>query len=103
MNSVIIIQTLSPQVTIELLQVSFISLSQIFSHVGLVTKRSAQVELVVKNPSANSDDVRDADLIPRSGRYPGGGRGSPLQYSCREKPMDREAWWATFHVAMSQT
>ena len=103
MNSVIIIQTLSPQVTIELLQVSFISLSQIFSHVGLVTNRSAQVELVVKNPSANSDDERDADLIPRSGRYPGGGRGSPLQYSCLEKPMDREAWWATFHVAMSQT
>ena len=98
------IQTLSPQVTIELLQVSFISLSQIFSHVGLVTKRATQVELVVKNPSANSDDIRDAGLIPRSGRYPGGGRGNPLQYSCLEKPMDREAWWATFQwVAMSQT
>ena len=25
-------------------------------------------------------------LIPRSGRYPGGGHGSPLQYSCLENP-----------------
>ena len=23
------------------------------------------------------------------------GNGSPLQYSCRENPMDRGAWWAT--------
>ena len=26
-----------------------------------------------------------------------GGNGNPLQYSCLEKPMDREAWWATVH------
>ena len=37
--------------------------------------------LVVKNPSANEGDVRDADLIPGSGRSPGGGHGNPLQYS----------------------
>ena len=30
-------------------------------------------------------------------RSPGGGRGNPLQYSCLENPMDREAWWATVH------
>ena len=23
-----------------------------------------------------------------------GGHGNPLQYSCLENPMDREAWWA---------
>ena len=23
--------------------------------------------------------------------------GSPLQYSCRDNPMDREAWWVTVH------
>ena len=23
--------------------------------------------------------------------------GNPLQYSCLENPMDREAWWATVH------
>ena len=32
-----------------------------------------------------------------SGRYPGEGNGNPLQYSCLENPMDREAWWATVH------
>ena len=28
------------------------------------------------------------DLIPGSGRSPGGGHGKPLQYSCLENPMD---------------
>ena len=28
---------------------------------------------------------------------PGGGSGNPLQCSCLENPMDREAWWATVH------
>ena len=27
----------------------------------------------------------------------GEGNGNPLQYSCLENPMDREAWWATVH------
>ena len=36
-------------------------------------------------------------LIPESGRSPGGGLGNPLQYSCLENPMDREAWWATVY------
>ena len=36
---------------------------------------------VVKNPPANAGDVKDAGLIPGSGRSPGGGRGNPLQYS----------------------
>ena len=26
---------------------------------------------------------------------PGEGCGKPLQYSCLQNPMDREAWWAT--------
>ena len=29
------------------------------------------------------------------GRFPGGGHGNPLQYSCLENPMGRETWWAT--------
>ena len=29
------------------------------------------------------------------GRSPGEGNGNPLQYSCLENPMDREAWRAT--------
>ena len=35
--------------------------------------------------------------VPRSGRSPGGGNSSPLQYSCLENTMDRGAWWATIH------
>ena len=46
----------------------------------------------------------DVSLIPGSGRFPAGGHGNPLQYSCLENPMDRGAWWATVHsVTMSQT
>ena len=52
---------------------------------------------LVKNPLANAGDVRDMGLIPRLGRSPGGGHGSPLQYSCLENPMDRGSWQATVH------
>ena len=46
---------------------------------------------MVKNPTTNAGDVRNVDLIPESGIYPGGGYGNPLQYSCLENPMDRGA------------
>ena len=60
--------------------------------------------IVIKNPPVDAGDTRDAGSIPESGRSPGGGRGSPLQYSCLENPMDRGAWRATVHgVAESQT
>ena len=66
--------------------------------------RASQMALVVKNPSANAEDIEDVGSIPESGRSPGGGHGNPLQYSCRENPMDRGAWWATVHrVAQSWT
>ena len=45
---------------------------------------------MLKNPSANAEDIRDAGSIPGSGRYPGGGNGNPLQYSCLEKPWTEE-------------
>ena len=53
--------------------------------------------LAVKNLPAEAGDARDAGLIPRSGRSPGGGHGNPLQYSCLEDPMDRRAGQATVH------
>ena len=64
-----------------------------------------QMVLVVKNLLPNAGDARDAGLIPRSRRSPGGGHGNPLQYSCLENtPMDRGAWRAMVHrVAKSQT
>ena len=46
---------------------------------------------VVKNPPANARDTRDVGSIPGSGRPPGVGNGNPLQSSCLEIPMDREA------------
>ena len=55
---------------------------------------ASQVALVVKNLSANAGDIRDSGLIPELGRSPAGGNGNPLQYSCRENPVDRGAWWA---------
>ena len=55
-------------------------------------KATSQVALVVKNLPAYAGDIRDAGLIPRSDRSPKGGKGNPLQYSCLENPMDREAW-----------
>ena len=35
--------------------------------------------------------------IPELGRSPAAGNGNPLQYSCLENPMDREAWQVTVH------
>ena len=53
--------------------------------------------LVVKNLSANTEDIRDTGSIPGSERSPGGGHGNPLQYSCLENPMDRGARRAMVH------
>ena len=50
-----------------------------------------------KNLTANAGHVRDASSIPGSGRSPGGGHSNPLQYSCLENPMEREAWQAADH------
>ena len=57
----------------------------------------SQVALMRKNPPAKAGDGRGMGLIPGSGRSPGGGRGSPLQDSCLEDPMDRGGWWAAVH------
>ena len=52
---------------------------------------------MVKNPPANAGDIRDSSSVSGSGRFPRGGPGNPLQYSCMENPMDRGTWWATIH------
>ena len=51
---------------------------------------ASQVALVVKDSPANARDIRDAGLIPGSGRSPGGGHGNPLQYSCLKNPWTEE-------------
>ena len=60
----------------------------------LFLKRASQVALVIKNLPANAGDIRD---FAGSGRSPGVGNGSPLQYYCLENSMDRGPWWATVH------
>ena len=40
----------------------------------------------LKNPPAIAGGIRDMGSIPGLGRSPEGGHGSPLQYSCLEKP-----------------
>ena len=51
----------------------------------------------VKNLPTDAGGTGDAGLISGSGRSPGEGNGSPLQYSCPENPMDIGAWWAAVH------
>ena len=52
---------------------------------------------VVKNLPPSAGDTGDVGAIPGSGRSPGGGNSSPVQYSCLENPMERGAWQATIH------
>ena len=46
---------------------------------------------VVKEPPAKAGDT---GFIPGLGRFPGEENGNPLQCSCLENSMDREAWWS---------
>ena len=52
---------------------------------------------MVKNLFAKAGGTGDTGSIPGSGRFPGGGHGNPLQYSCLENPTDRGAWRAVVH------
>ena len=47
-----------------------------------------------KESDCNAGDVGS---VPRSGRSSGEGNGYPLQYSCLENSIDREAWRAIVH------
>ena len=59
--------------------------------------RSSRVALLVKKPPASAGDRRDADLIPGTGRSPGGRHGNPLQCSCLENSVDGGACQAPVH------
>ena len=45
----------------------------------------------------------DLDLISEWGRSPGDGHGYPLQYSCLDNPMEKEAWQAIVDGSQSDT
>ena len=40
-------------------------------------------------------EIEETGLLPESGRSTGVGDSKPLQYSCLENSMDKEAWRAT--------
>ena len=66
---------------------------------GLLSMGSHRVghdwwDLAAVAAAANTGDIRDKGLIPKSGRSPGGRHGNPLQYSRLENPMDRGVWRA---------
>ena len=64
---------------------------------------SLQNYLAVKNAPAVQEMGRHG-FDPWVGRSPGGRNGNPLQYSCPENAMDREAWQATVpRVTKNQT
>ena len=73
------------------------------SLVYVMNFQASQVALVVKTPPANAGDIRDMGSIPGSGRFPGGGNGNPLQYSCLKNPMDRGTWQAIVQRIAKQT
>ena len=79
-----------------------------FSHSGFtrITVKTTSMQLwtsqaaqLVRNLPANAGDKRDVRSIPGLRRSPGVRNGNLLQYSCRENPMDRGAWWASGHGA----
>ena len=49
---------------------------------------------ISKETACNAGDLGS---IPGLGICPGEGSGNPLQHSCLENSMDREAWRATAH------
>ena len=67
-----------------------------YLHVSNCPSLASQVALLIKNPPANVEDVRDTSSIPEWGRSPGGGHGNPLQYSCLKNSMDGGAWWEIY-------
>ena len=52
---------------------------------------------MVKSLSTIAANTRDVGSISGLGKFPGGRHGDPLQHSCLENSMYREAWWATVH------
>ena len=65
--------------------------------------------LLLGLPCSSSDkasacNAGDQGSVPGSGRFSGEGIGNPLQYTCLENSMDREAWWAiVLGIAKSRT
>ena len=91
--------------TTEGLKHTYKWLSDQHTHAYISVAKELPGWLSSKEPACDAEDTGDVmGSIPGLGRFPGGGHGNPLQYSCPENSMDRGALWATIHgVANSQT
>ena len=47
-----------------------------------------------KESSSNEGEAEVMGSIPEWERFPGGGNGNSLQYSCLKNPKNKGAWWA---------
>ena len=78
--------------------------SENYSVVSLGDIFIRHIQLGGSDGKESACNTGDPVLIPRSGRSSVEGSGYPLQYSCLENSMHREAWWAADHgAAKSQT
>ena len=62
-----------------------------------ISLRELPGELSGKESICSAGDAGDTCSVPGLGRFPGGGHGNPVQYSCLGNSMDRGAWQATEH------
>ena len=58
--------------------------------ISLNIPSKVSVALVVKNPSVSEGHIRDTDLIPESGRSPGGGNGNHFSILAWRTPWTEE-------------
>ena len=71
-----------------------------FSKQGFNSKLTENFQMDLPHSSVGKESAcsaEDLDSIPGLGRTPGEGNVNPLQYSCLDNPMDREAWQATVY------
>ena len=64
---------------------------------GTIQKSMSHIYTGGSDGKESAYSAGDLGSISRLGRSPGEGNGNPLQYSCLENSMVREAWWATVH------
>ena len=57
----------------------------------MVVLGASQVVLVVKNLSANGEDLKDVGSILGWGNSPGRGHDNPLKYSCLENSHEQRS------------
>ena len=73
-----------------------------FAHFS--TFMGSRISQVAQWSTCKCGRCRRHGSTPGSGRFPGGGNGNPLQYSCLGNPMERGASRATVHgVTKSRT